>query len=125
MSENRNRRNRRHFPKDRDRVPAEPRPERVLPDCGICGKPIRDIFSSIFHRDKEAPVHFDCVMQEIAAAESLQEGERLAYLGSGVFAVIRQSPGQGNAGFTIRKRIQYEDKEKAAAWRRTLSVTAG
>lgn len=124
MSDNRNRRNRRHFSRNRDRN-RPPMPEREAPGCGVCGKPIRDILSAIFHPEKEGPVHFDCVMREISEKETLQNGEKLSYLGSGVFAIIRPAPGSEKAGFVIRKKIQFEDKEKAAAWRKTLSVTAG
>lgn len=122
MSENRGRRNRRYHNRNRNR---RPRIKRASPDCGVCGKPIRDVLSAIYHSEKETPAHFDCVMREIHSQEKLQNGERVSYLGSGVFAIIRATSGQEKGPFVIRKKIQYEDKEKAAVWRKSLSITAG
>lgn len=124
MSDNRNRRGRRRFPKERER-PQEPKPEIVYPDCCMCGKSIRDIYSSILHKDSGLPAHFDCIMKELSTQEEIGEGERLSYLGSGIFGIIRQSPQGQPQSLTIRKKILYEDKEKAAVWRRTLNITAG
>ena len=121
----RNRRNRRHSNRDRARdkektPPAEPRPERTYPICPLCEKPIKDIFSSIVHKEKGEPVHFDCVLQELQKTENLVEGERLCYLGSGIFGIMKPQGPENPTGIAIRKKFQYEDKEKAAVWRRSL-----
>ena len=123
----RNRRNRRHSNRDRDKdrdrekaAPAEPRPERVCPLCPICEKPIKDIYSSLVHKERGEPVHFDCVLQELQKTENLAEGERLCYLGSGIFGVMKPQGPDNPSGIGIRRKFQYEDKEKAAVWRRSL-----
>ena len=124
MSE-RNRRNRRYPNPNREKdVPKEPKPEMTYPDCSLCGKPIKDIYSSIIHRESGNPAHFDCVMQELQKSEVLTEGERICYLGSGVFAVMRPTPQNERPSISIRKKIQYEDKEKSTAWRRALNITS-
>jgi len=121
------RRNRGHSNRDRDRdrgrekaAPAEPKPERICPVCPVCGKPIKDVFSAIVHKEKGEPVHFDCVVQELLAAENLAEGERICYLGSGIFGIMKPQGQDNPTGIGIRKKIPYEDKEKAAVWRRSL-----
>ena len=101
------------------KVNTDPLP---VPDCRICGKPIRDLPSALADRDTGAPVHFDCVTAGIADREILEKGETIAYLGGGRFGVIR--PGyqdsQGRAesqGFKIKKIIEWENNEKRAEWR--------
>jgi hypothetical protein len=122
MSE-RNRRNRRYSNQNREKeVPKEPKPEIIYPDCCICQKPVKDIYSSIIHRESGTPAHFDCVLQELQKNEVLAEGERICYLGSGVFAVMRPTPQNERPSISIRKKIQYEDKDKSTAWKRTLNI---
>ncbi|MDR1316052.1 MAG: hypothetical protein LBK13_04180 [Spirochaetales bacterium] len=122
MSENANRKKRRHFSRNRDKAREEPRVERETPPCCVCGKPIRDILAALLHRETGEPAHFDCIAKQILAGETLAEGERFTYLGSGVFGIIRQGKATDPSSIVIRKKIEYEDKEKAAAWKRGLSV---
>jgi hypothetical protein len=122
MSENGNRRRRRHFSRGKDKPREEPKIEREAPPCCICGKPIRDILAALLHRDSGEPAHFDCIASEVLAKETLAEGERFTYLGSGAFGIILQGKPGGPSSIVIRKKIEYEDKEKALAWRRTLSI---
>jgi hypothetical protein len=122
MSENTNRKRRRHFSRGRDKSREEPAVEREAPPCCVCGKPIRDILAALLHKEKGEPAHFDCVAKEILAGETLAEGERFTYLGSGVFGIIRQGKAADPSSIVIRKKIEYEDKEKAAAWKRGISV---
>jgi hypothetical protein len=122
MNENGNRRRRRRFSRNRDKSREEPVIEREAPLCCVCEKPIHDILAALLHQEKGEPAHFDCVAKELLAQETLGEGERFSYLGSGVFGIIRQGKAENASSIVIRKKIQYEDKEKAAAWRRTLSI---
>ena len=123
MSENGNpnRRRRRNFFRNKEK-PQEPKIEREAPPCSVCGKPIKDIYSALLHQASGEPAHFDCVTKEILDNETLEEGERFSYLGSGVFGIIRQGTANDPSSIVIRKKIQYEDKEKAAVWRRSLSI---
>ncbi|MDR1626441.1 MAG: hypothetical protein LBT33_07855 [Spirochaetia bacterium] len=123
MSENANRKRRRRFSRSKDKSREEPKVEREAPPCCVCGKPIRDILAALLHREKGEPAHFDCIAKEILAGETLAEGERFTYLGSGVFGIFRQGKkSRDPSSIVIRKKIEYEDKEKAAAWKRSLSV---
>jgi hypothetical protein len=61
-------------------------------------------------------------MKELQGQETLAPGERFTYLGSGIFGIIRQGGSGDPSSIVIRKKIQYEDKEKSAAWRRSLSI---
>ena len=122
MSENQNRRHRRHFSRKKEKQPQEPRIERESPPCSICGNPIRDILAAFLHKATGEPAHFDCITKEFLAEETLAEGEKLAYLGSGVFGIVRQGKPGSASSIIIRKKIEYEDKEKAAVWKRSLSI---
>ena len=66
------------------------------------------------------PAHFDCVLREISEKEELQPKEKVCYLGKGEFGILKFKQG-GPVRFAIRKRIQYEDHEKAIAWRKRIS----
>ncbi|MCL1817784.1 MAG: hypothetical protein FWG35_02555 [Spirochaetaceae bacterium] len=125
MSENQNqqhRKRRRHSHRSKDKPREEPKIEREAPPCSVCGKPIHDILSALLHNETGEPAHFDCVMQQLLAGETLAEGEKFSYLGSGVFGIVRPGKSGDPSSIVIRKKIQYEDKEKAAAWRRGLSI---
>ena len=88
-------------------------------DCAWCGKPIRDISSAIADKDTGSPVHFDCVTARITFGEKLEKGDAVAYIGGGRFGIVSFGS-QGAAaerGFTIKKIIEWENKDKKAEWR--------
>ena len=112
------------------------------PDCPWCGKPIRDISSAIADKDTGAPVHFDCVAERIAGGENFEKGDVISYIGGGRFGIVNfgtnpESSGhrgegprfaqdsdrryagsqQGNREFTIKKIIEWENRDKRAEWR--------
>jgi hypothetical protein len=105
-------------------VNTDPLPVSV---CPWCGKPIRDISSAIADKDTGVPVHFDCVASRITFGEKLEKGETVAYIGGGRFGVICfNSQGAANnktesRNFTIRKIIEWENKETRAEWRSAIS----
>jgi len=94
----------------------------VLPDCPVCGKPVKDLASALTHRLESRPAHFDCVMQEIRDTNELAPQEKVCYLGGGTFGIIELRPPGGPSRFVIRKRIQYEEKEKPQDWKKQLQV---
>ena len=122
MSENQNRRRRRHSHRNKENFREEPKIEREVVPCCVCGKPIRDILAALLHNETGEPAHFDCVMHQLLGQETLAEGEKFTYLGSGVFGIVRQGKSGDPSSIVIRKKIQYEDKEKASAWRRSFNV---
>lgn len=94
--------------------------QRDFPDCPICGKPVRYLMTAIAQGEGGDPAHFDCVLRMIGEKEDLQPREKVCYLGNGSFGIVRFKPG-GQSRFAIRKRIQYEEKEKSYAWRKRIS----
>jgi hypothetical protein len=67
------------------------------------------------------------VAAKIAREEVLEKGEIVTYIGGGRFGVVRFG-GSGNSGrggeqktFTIKKIIEWENKDNRAEWRSTIS----
>ena len=120
---------------------TEPLP---VSDCPWCGKPIRDISSAIADKDTGVPVHFDCVISRITFGEKLEKGDIVTYIGGGRFGIIcfggndssregHYIDSQGRTGnsaesehlqssldFTIKKIIEWENKDKRAEWRSVI-----
>jgi hypothetical protein len=81
--------------------------EQRAPLCPICKEPVRDQKTAIAASANRGAAHFDCVLQELSAQETLGPGEKITYLGKGTFGVVsyKATPGP----FAIRKRIPYEE----------------
>ena len=62
------------------------------------------------------------VLANVAAAEELESGEKVVYIGAGNFAVVQFRDRNENA-FTVKRRISWEnEKEKdKREWRKALS----
>ena len=96
-----------------------------VPDCPWCGKPIRDISQAIADKDTGEPIHFECVTARISEIESLEKGDTVTYIGGGRFGIVNfgnsavnpKDTQQENREFTIKKIIEWENKEKKAEWR--------
>jgi len=109
---------------------TEPLP---VPTCPWCGKPIRDLSSAIADKDTGVPLHFDCVAAKIAESENLEKGDMITYIGGGRFGVVcfanRDSQDRASdrsfpqefRDFKIKKIIEWENKDKRAEWRSTIS----
>ncbi len=89
--------------------------------CPICGQPITDIASAIADKSTGQPVHFDCVLNQVKQSEPTGENEKVAYIGQGRFAVLYYENIRDQRHFTIKKIIEWEDREKPAEWRGELS----
>lgn len=97
---------------------TEPLP---VPDCPYCGKPIKDLSAAISDRNTGEPVHFDCVLSRISEGEALEEGEVVSYIGGGRFGVVYFANPRDPRNFTIKKILEWEDKENRASWRQSVS----
>jgi hypothetical protein len=111
----------------RDPRPARPEesarqePARDMPACPLCGKPVYDLSTAIAAaRETGEPAHFDCVLERVAASETLESGEKLVYLGSGAFGVV-EFKDKSEAHFAVKRRIQWEKEGEKKDWRRGLS----
>jgi len=100
---------------------VEPQEPRETPTCPLCQKPIYDLSTALSSSKEEGdPAHFDCVLDRVAAAETLEPGEKVVYLGSGTFAVVSFKD-KAEAAFTVKRRIQWEKEGEKKDWRKTMS----
>jgi hypothetical protein len=98
--------------------PADPLPSPV---CPICGKPIKDISSAVTEKNSGEPAHFDCIIAKIAGQETLEQGDRIAYIGGGRFGVVHFNTPQDGRNFKIKRIFEWEDKENRAEWRGNIA----
>ena len=103
-------------------LPQQPEVPLVFPDCPVCGKQVRELSSALTHRISQQPAHFDCVVRELREANPVAPQEKLCYLGAGSFGILEFRPG-GPAGFVIKKRIQYEEKDPPQPWKKPLQIS--
>jgi hypothetical protein len=97
---------------------ADPLP---VPDCPYCGKPIKDISAAVADKGTGEPVHFDCIIARIAEGETLETGDTVTYIGGGRFGVVHFDNPAESKNFTIKKILEWEDKEHRAEWRDSIS----
>ena len=90
-------------------------------DCSFCGKPVTDFASALAHKDSGEPVHFDCVLEFLSEHEQLSEGQSIAYIGQGRFAVVRMQNPSNAARFSIEKIIEWENRDKKYEWRSAIA----
>jgi hypothetical protein len=95
----------------------------VVPDCPICGKPVRELASALTHRLSRQPAHFDCIVKELRESNEIAPQEKLCYLGGGCFGILEFRPPGGPSRFVIKRRIQYEEKEFPQDWKKPLQVS--
>ena len=94
-------------------------PKIVIPprNCSVCGEPISDMPSAVAYGPDKGPTHFDCVLLELAKKEPLSGGEKIAYLGSGMFGVIVDKE---DNRFEIHRKILVDDPLNAPEWRKEI-----
>jgi hypothetical protein len=100
-------------------APARNAAPMVFPDCPLCRQSVRDLASALTHRETRQPAHFDCIMKELRDSNELAPQEKICYLGGGAFGILEFRQGK----FTIRKRIQYEDKDASPEWKKPLLIS--
>ena len=89
--------------------------------CAKCGQPITELASSLSDKKTGEPIHFECALHEVEAGETLGEKEKIAYIGQGRFGVLYFENPRDQRKFTIKKIIEWEDREKTSEWRDELS----
>ncbi len=89
--------------------------------CPKCGQPITDIASAIADKSTGQPLHFDCVLNQVKQSEPTGENEKVAYIGQGRFAVLQYENIRDQRHFTIKKIIEWENREEQSQWRDELS----
>ncbi|MDR0377000.1 MAG: hypothetical protein LBH70_04315 [Spirochaetaceae bacterium] len=98
--------------------PADPLP---VPECSMCGKPIKDITSAVADRLTGAPAHFDCIVSQISKSETIEKGDTVTYIGGGRFGVVHFTNPHDTRNFKVKKIIEWEDKGNRADWRQTVA----
>ena len=89
--------------------------------CPKCGQPITDIASAIADKSTGEPLHFDCVLNQVKESEPTDENEKVAYIGQGRFAVLQYENIRDQRHFTIKKIIEWEERDKKSEWRDEFS----
>jgi hypothetical protein len=100
------------------KISSEPLP---VPDCPWCGKPIKDITMAITDKNTGQAVHFDCIIAKIAEMERPEGGDVVTYIGGGRFGIVRFQNPQDPKSFSIKKILEWEDKENRAEWRKNIA----
>ncbi len=95
-----------------------PRPKHTFSECPICNKSVKFMLTAISVGEDKKPAHFDCVLKQITEGEELEAKEKIIYIGNGKFAIVN---GKSGKELSIRKTIQYEEKEIKGEWRKKLS----
>ena len=85
--------------------------------CPLCNQPITDLASAMTDKESGNPVHFECALEKVKCQETTGENEKIAYIGQGRFAVIFFENPRDQRHFTIKKIIEWEDREQKSAWR--------
>ena len=85
--------------------------------CPKCGQAITDLASAMNDKATGKPVHFECAMEQVSAGEKLGEGEKIAYIGQGRFAVLYYENIRDQRHFQIKKIIEWEERDKKPEWR--------
>jgi hypothetical protein len=98
----------------------EPKRPIISKDCAICGKPIFDLAGAVGDKDSGEPVHFDCAFERVVAAETLEAGEKIVYLGAGCFGVVAFKTGN-DVAFVVKRRIRWEKEGEKQPWRKEIS----
>ena len=105
--------------KERQKAIQEIKAREII--CAKCGQPITELASSLADKKAGQPIHFECALEEVQAGETLGEKEKIAYIGQGRFGVLYYENPRDQRKFTIKKIIEWEDREKTNEWRDELS----
>ncbi len=89
--------------------------------CPKCNQPITDVASALRDRNSEAPIHFDCAINEVSKNETLNPNEKIAYIGQGRFGVLYYENPRDQKHFTIKKIIEWEERDQKNSWREEIS----
>lgn len=89
--------------------------------CPYCNKSISDMSTAISSPDMENKAsHFDCVIASISKKEDIKLDEKVVYLGSGRFAVVKRED-YARRKLNIVKNIDFEvEEEGRSEWRNNL-----
>ncbi len=88
--------------------------------CPYCNKAVLDISAAMTQKGSDLIAHFDCVLEEVSKNEKLENGDKISYIGQGRFGIINYPNVHDVKHFTIKKIIDWEDKDKRSPWRQEV-----
>jgi hypothetical protein len=91
------------------------------PECPMCGKPILELSSALSDKATGAPVHFDCVLEQLQNTEKLTPEQKIVYIGQGRFGVVVFPQPHDTRNFTIQRIIEWEPRDKKIEWRSEIA----
>lgn len=91
------------------------------PECPMCGKPITELSTALADKETGAPVHFDCVLEQLQKTEKLSNGQKIVYIGQGRFGVVVFPQPNDTRNFTIQRIIEWEPRDKKIEWRTEIA----
>ncbi|MCG8571310.1 MAG: hypothetical protein MJB14_14340 [Spirochaetes bacterium] len=83
--------------------------------CPLCNKNIKNMLTAIYDATENKHVHFDCVVNTLKQKHQLDRKQKLAYIGSGNFAIIEENITNNNnekMKFQIVTKIPYSQPTK-------------
>lgn len=89
--------------------------------CPICGEAITEVASCLTDKKSGQPAHFDCILNEVSQSEKLNENEKIAYIGQGRFGILYYENPRDQRHFTIKKVIEWEERDAKPEWRDEIS----
>lgn len=89
--------------------------------CPKCNQVIQDVASALSDKTSGAPIHFECAIGEVEKSEKLGQNEKIAYIGQGRFGVLYFENPRDQRHFTIKKIIEWENRETKSEWRNEYS----
>ena len=89
--------------------------------CPECGELITDIASAVADKSTGKPVHFECVMNRLNETEKVGQNEKICYIGQGRFGILYFENPRDQRHFTIKKIIEWEERDKKIDWRDEMS----
>ncbi len=96
-------------------------PQLDTPTCPHCKQPIHDLPSALADKATGEPMHFDCVLEILNKQEKLGTNEKITYIGQGRFAVAYFENPHDLRHFTIRRIIEWEERDKQFEWRTNIA----
>ena len=83
------------------------------PICPICNNPIYITEEGINHNETNKLAHFECILDEIRQKNinDMDDSDKIVYLGSGTFGIIRERQNGKKFNLFVRKRINYENRK--------------
>ena len=89
--------------------------------CSKCGQVITEVTSALCDKATGNPVHFECALSDVEKNETLAQNEKIADIGQGRFGVISYENPRDQRHFTIKKIIEWEDRDTKSEWRKEIS----